>query len=172
MVWCVPMDPSTTAAGCGFEHAVGLVLRLSGWLAVMSNSVGIGWELALVLHFVFAGIWTTKERRRPRADHSSSRVADGLPAWPDHEQGRRRTSGLLDHVWKELTSRERELGFGLGKRLGFQSKSATCTVAERDGAPVIGSTSGLQRLIRLGESFNLIYCARRLGPHGLGERSL
>ncbi|KAH0878073.1 LOW QUALITY PROTEIN: hypothetical protein HID58_065467 [Brassica napus] len=33
MVWCVPMDPSTTAAGCGFEHAVGLELKLSGWLA-------------------------------------------------------------------------------------------------------------------------------------------
>lgn len=54
---------------------------------------------------------------------------------------------------------ERELGFGLGKRLGFQSKSATRTVADRDGASVIGSTSGLQRLIRLGESFNLIYCS-------------
>ncbi|KAF2579725.1 hypothetical protein F2Q68_00001242 [Brassica cretica] len=26
IAWCVPVDPSTTAAGCGFEHAVGLVL--------------------------------------------------------------------------------------------------------------------------------------------------
>ena len=33
LVWCVPVDPSTTAAGCGFEHAVGMVLKLSGWLA-------------------------------------------------------------------------------------------------------------------------------------------
>uniref|UniRef100_A0A0D3E7T1 Ubiquitin-like protease family profile domain-containing protein n=1 Tax=Brassica oleracea var. oleracea TaxID=109376 RepID=A0A0D3E7T1_BRAOL len=32
------------------------------------------------------------------------------------------------------------------------------TVAEHDGASVIGSTSGLQHLIRLGESLNLIYC--------------
>ncbi|KAF3540107.1 hypothetical protein F2Q69_00022418 [Brassica cretica] len=42
------------------------------------------------------------------------------------------------------------------------------TVAERDGVSVIGSTSGLQRLIRLGESFNLIYCSSsgssRFGP--------
>ncbi|KAF2571123.1 hypothetical protein F2Q70_00005021 [Brassica cretica] len=33
LAWCVPVDPSTTAAGCWFEHAVGLVLKLSGWLA-------------------------------------------------------------------------------------------------------------------------------------------
>ncbi|CAN6861424.1 unnamed protein product, partial [Brassica oleracea] len=33
LAWCVAVDPSTTAAGCGFEHAVGLVLKLSGWLA-------------------------------------------------------------------------------------------------------------------------------------------
>ncbi|CAF2112241.1 unnamed protein product [Brassica napus] len=32
LAWCVPVDPSLTAAGCGFEHAVGLVLKLSGWL--------------------------------------------------------------------------------------------------------------------------------------------
>ncbi|CAN6913867.1 unnamed protein product, partial [Brassica oleracea] len=31
-VWCVLVDPSTTSAGYGFEHAVGLVLKLSGWV--------------------------------------------------------------------------------------------------------------------------------------------
>lgn len=30
LAWCALVDPFTTAAGCGFEHSVGLVLELSG----------------------------------------------------------------------------------------------------------------------------------------------
>ena len=33
LAWCVLVDLFTTAVGCEFEYAVGLVLELRGWLA-------------------------------------------------------------------------------------------------------------------------------------------
>lgn len=59
-----------------------------------------------------------------------------------------RTGCLLGRI----TNREE------GERLVYLITSRK-SVAERDGASVIGSTSGLQRLILLGKSFNLIYCS-------------
>ncbi|KAG2252858.1 hypothetical protein Bca52824_082994 [Brassica carinata] len=50
LVWCVLVNPFTTAAGCGFEYAVGLSTTLVG---CRSKGVLV-FDFALVLYFVLA----------------------------------------------------------------------------------------------------------------------
>ncbi|KAL0717395.1 hypothetical protein Bca4012_066717 [Brassica carinata] len=100
LAWCVLVDPFTTAASYGFEHAVGLVLKLSGWLALVDGSRWVSriqgvsiWDLALVLHSILALVSdSSSSTSSVRRFSATSSVWWFSCLWPPLQ-----TFGLLSH---------------------------------------------------------------------------
>ncbi|KAF3523366.1 hypothetical protein F2Q69_00050200 [Brassica cretica] len=67
LVWCVLVNPFTTAVGCGFEYAVGLVLELCGWLTTSFSPLVLSGDGRVVVLVYLAATLAFGVRSHPSA---------------------------------------------------------------------------------------------------------